>query len=91
MTEEKNIKNIFIREADYGDYKEIYLTIHPENVGIENLPSDFQDQSKNCLSQLRNYFDENNLSALNILSIVSLLRVENDDEYQDRCSIFEKK
>ncbi len=86
MTEEKNIKNILIKEANYGDYKEIYLTIHPENKDV-----DFRKQSINCLSQLRNYFDENNLSALNILSIVSLLRVENDDEYQDRCNIFESE
>lgn len=86
MTEEKNIKNFLSREADYGDYKEIYLTIHSEN-----NDADFREQSVNCLKQLINYFDECNLTVANILSIVSLLRVENDDEYQERCNLFEEE
>ncbi|MCK4636006.1 MAG: hypothetical protein KAT32_04010 [Candidatus Moranbacteria bacterium] len=81
-------KNILVKEADYGDYKEIYITIHPEIAETKNILS-FQEQSKNCLNQLRTFFDENSLTALNILSIVSLLRVEDDEEYQKNCNIFE--
>lgn len=83
---EKVNTNLISKSADYGYYKEIYLTIHPENKN-EN----YQKQAKSCLNQLKSFFDENNLNTLNILSTVALLRVKNDEEYQERCEIFEKE
>lgn len=81
---EKNIKNILAKETDYGNYKEIYLSIHPEN-----LDAGFEDQAKDCLNKLSNFFDESRLGISNILSIVALLRVNGDEEYQKNCNIFE--
>ena len=53
----KMIKKVLFQEANYKDFKEIYLTIHPSN-----NTADFKEQTINCFEQLKDFFEKNNLN-----------------------------
>ena len=79
------IKKVLCQEANYKDFKEIYLTIHPSN-----NTADFKEQTINCFEQLKDFFEKNNLNTNNLFNIVCSLRVKNEHEYDEKCNIFGK-
>ena len=82
----KDVNNIRSTEADFGKYKEIYLSIRPDFQLIE-----FEEQTLDCLDKLKKWLIGQNLNYGNILNVVSLMRVNDKIDYQKKCSFFIQK